>query len=85
MKPNIKFHLGTYLKKGIFSLSFSKAMNGKTNILPPAQPAVNWLFQPKTPRQQFQENLNWYFWTVVKSDMNTTFFVLVSVKSYSRS
>ena len=41
MKPNIKFHLGTYLKKDIFSLSFSKAMNGKTNILPPAQPAVN--------------------------------------------
>ena len=41
MKPNIKFHLGTYLKKGIFSLSLSKAMNGKTNILPPAQPAVN--------------------------------------------
>lgn len=41
MKPNIKSHLGTYLKKGVFSLSFSKAKNGKTNILPPAQPAVN--------------------------------------------
>lgn len=41
MKPNIKFHLETYLKKGIFSFSFSKAMNGKTNILPPAQSAVN--------------------------------------------
>lgn len=41
MKPNIKSHLGTYLKKEVFSLSFSKAKNGKTNILPPAQPAVN--------------------------------------------
>lgn len=42
-------------------------------------------FNQKHLDSSFKKNLNWYFWTVVKSDMNTTFFVLVSVKSYSRS